>query len=578
MIEQLARSGKKDSQVPQAWSGMNMFRDHQLRYDDANRLHTYDNFRGNLADILRAGRRAGVPVILSTVASNLKDCAPFASLHAAKLTDVQKTEWENYFGEGTAFETNGEFQAALGAYAKAASLDSEYAELAYRVGRCHLALTNKAQALKDFETARDYDALGFRADSRINGIIKDAAAADKNVSLVDAVEILGRASANGICGQELFYEHVHLDFAGNYLLARAFADAAEKTLPPAIAARKKGEWAGEEICERALGVSPWDRYRLWEMNYSRVSEPPFTEQLNDVPRAKMYMAKLDELRGGMTGPAAEESRTMYAAALKSQPEDYFLHENFSQFLDGIGDLTHAVEEQKRVCELLPCYPASFYKAGLLLLREGNTMAAANCFSNAMALRDDYIPALNELALIEANQGKTNEAETFFARALKLNPGYVDTYFNSGFIAQVEGHLDEAIARYQTAAKIQPNGPAAYFCQAVMEAAQHHRDEAINYFHAALTMYPIFWQAHYLLGEELAAGNNVNEATEEFAAVVRSRPDFARGHLYLGVSLARQGKFDEAMKEFQTTLQLDPGNEAAKKYIGQVQAVKAQNKG
>ena len=60
-----------------------MFKDHQLRYDDPNRLRAYENFKQNLNDILRAGQDAGVPVILSTVGSNLKDCAPFASLHAS---------------------------------------------------------------------------------------------------------------------------------------------------------------------------------------------------------------------------------------------------------------------------------------------------------------------------------------------------------------------------------------------------------------------------------------------------------------------------------------------------------------
>lgn len=578
MIEESARKSRKAAATPQAWSGMNMFRDHQLRYDDANRLRTYENFRGNLVDILRAGRSAGVPVVLSTVGSNLKDCAPFASLHALKLTNAQKTEWDNYFGEGTAFETNQDYPSALSVYAKAAALDPEFAELQFRMGRCQLALTNATQALHGFEMARDYDALAFRADTRINQIIKDAANADKNVTLVDAATILDHASPNGISGQELFYEHVHLDFEGNYLLARAFADAVEKSLPPAIAAKKKGSWASEEMCERSLAVSPWDRCRLWEMNYSRVSEPPFTEQLNDAARARMYMAKLNELRGSLTGAAADNSRAMYAAAVKATPEDTLLHENFSQFLDGIGDLPHAIDEQKLACELLPCFPAPFYKTGLLQMRAGNDSAAATCFSNALALRDDYVPALNELALIKANSGRTNEAEILFARALKLNPGYVDTYFNFGFVEQMEGRLDDAIAQYQTAAKIQPDGPAVYFSQAVIEDAQHHRDNAINYFHAAVTMFPIFWQAHYLLGVEFAAQNKIDDAAGEFMAVVRSRPDFARGHLYLGVAFARQGKLDDAMKEFQTVLRLDPGNELVKQYIGQVNAAKAQNKG
>ncbi len=39
--------------------------------------------------------------------------------------------------------------------------------------------------------------------------------------LVDAEQLLGKKSSNGITGNELVYEHVHLNSTGNYLLARA---------------------------------------------------------------------------------------------------------------------------------------------------------------------------------------------------------------------------------------------------------------------------------------------------------------------------------------------------------------------
>ncbi len=105
----------------------------------------------------------------------------------------------------------------------------------------------------------------------------------------------------------MFYEHVHLNFAGNYLLGLALAKQAAKLLPQSILAQGKAEWASAELCDQRLSVSPWDRFRIWENNYSRVSEPPFTAQLNDVPRAQFYMAKLKELNSQMTGDASQVS-------------------------------------------------------------------------------------------------------------------------------------------------------------------------------------------------------------------------------------------------------------------------------
>src|SRR5208337_911758 len=253
------------SSTPQTWSGLNMFKEHQLRYDDPNRLRAYENFKRNLNDILRAGQAAGVPVILSTVGSNLKDCAPFGSLHSAGLNSIQQSQWDSLFQEGIGLESSGDFPDALKEYERAAAIDPQYAELHFRSGRCQLALTNFEQALSHFASARDDDALAFRADSRINRIIEDEAEAKEHqgVYFLDALQALAQTSPAKIPGNELFYEHVHLNFDGNYLLARAFAEQTLKLLPKSVLAQGKSEWASAELCDRRLAVSPWDRFRVW---------------------------------------------------------------------------------------------------------------------------------------------------------------------------------------------------------------------------------------------------------------------------------------------------------------------------
>jgi tetratricopeptide (TPR) repeat protein len=578
LMEALVSRFRGNSSAPKSWGGMRMFKEHQLQFDDPGRLRAYENFRGNLRDILRAGQKAGVPIILSTVASNLKDCAPFASAHGVVFDENQKFAWDKNYGEGAALETTGFHREALGFYAKAAEIDSRFAELYFRSGRCHVALTNLDQARRDFELARDYDTLAFRADTRVNAITKEAAAtAGKGVYLVDAAEVLAQDSRDGIPGSELFYEHVHLNFDGNYLLARAFADQVAKLLPSSITARSKGNWATAEFCDNRLAVSPWDRYRVWQANFSRVSEPPFTEQLNDVPRAQMYMAKLKELNSEMTPDASAKARAMYQEALALAPLDTSLHGNYAQFLDGIGDLPQAVQEQQRVCELLPLFPAPFHRLGQLLVRQGKTTEAAKCFSRALALRDDYVPALNELGLILANQQKTAEAAMCFTNALRMNPGYVEAHLNLGFLEQSEGRLQQAMTCYRNAADLQPNGPAEHFNHGVIFAVEHKRSDAINFFQAAVWMNPAFWQARYLLGVELAAEEKVEDARAQFLEVVRLRPDFAKAHMNLGVALAKQGKLDDALKEFQATLQLNPTNKSAQQNMDTIQAVKNRKK-
>jgi tetratricopeptide (TPR) repeat protein len=573
LLESVMQRWGAHSATPKTWSGLNMFKDHQVRCDDPDRLRAYENFKKNLADIVRQGRSAGVPILLSTVGSNLKDCAPFASLHAAALGETQKTECDRLLQDGITLETAGDYPKAWEQFARAAALDSQYAELQFRMGSCDLAMTNDDRAQREFELARDDDTLAFRADTRINDIIKNAANAQtgKGVYFLDAARVLAEKSPDGISGNELFYEHVHLNFAGNYLLGRAFAEQTAKLLPKAILAHDQGEWASADVCDRRLAVSPWDRCRLWEANFSRVSEPPFTGQLNDVPRARFYMAKLKELGAQLNSEAREQSRMLYQDALARAPGDYVLHQNFAQFLSQIGDLPEAVKQEQQFSDLLPQTPVGPFKIGSLLVREGDISGAEKYFSRTLALRGDYVPALDEMGVIFANQDKTAQAAKCFGDALRINPGFVQVCLDWGFMEQGEGNLAAALAHYRQAADLQPDGPAAYFYQGIVLGTQHQGKDSLSRFQAAVWMNPQFWQAHYLLGIDLAEENKIDEAQAQFSQVVSLRPDFGKAHLNYAVAMAKQGKLEEALKEFQVTLRLDPANKNAQKNLEAVQA-------
>src|SRR5207302_4083181 len=63
-----------------AWSGMEMFLNSRVDPTDPKKKKVYDSFRRNLNDIVDAGLSCGAGVLVSSVAVNLKDCPPFASI------------------------------------------------------------------------------------------------------------------------------------------------------------------------------------------------------------------------------------------------------------------------------------------------------------------------------------------------------------------------------------------------------------------------------------------------------------------------------------------------------------------
>ena len=100
LLDAMVRSLRIHPEAPKKWGGMEMFAKNRLGYDDPARLRAYVNFNRNLEDILRAAHQAEVPVILSTVGVNLKDCAPFVSIHATGLDPNQESAWNQFYAQG----------------------------------------------------------------------------------------------------------------------------------------------------------------------------------------------------------------------------------------------------------------------------------------------------------------------------------------------------------------------------------------------------------------------------------------------------------------------------------------------
>ncbi|HOY57621.1 MAG TPA: tetratricopeptide repeat protein, partial [Verrucomicrobiota bacterium] len=264
LLANLPRLWREHSPDRSEWQGMEMFIEHQLRQDDPRMARVYAHFERNLADIVEIGRARGVKLVVSTVASNLRDCPPFSSMHRPGLTANQIEEWGCLYQRGVDAEAKGKHAEAVDAFDAAGRIDDHFAELQFRWARCCLALGRQAEARQRFALARDADALRFRVDSRINDLIRNTATDRERdgVFLVDAEELLSRQSPEGLLGEELLYEHVHLNFHGNYALARILAEQVARVLPDSRTGDTdpRQPWLSETECARHLAWTDSSRY------------------------------------------------------------------------------------------------------------------------------------------------------------------------------------------------------------------------------------------------------------------------------------------------------------------------------
>jgi len=319
-----------DSGQPRGeWRGMEMFLDKQVRADSPRMQPAYENFANNLREIVSAAQASGAHVLLSTIATNLRDSAPFGSLHRAGLAPDALKSWSALVQHGADLEMSQSFAEALKLYNSAAQIDDQYAELAFRIARCESALGDYAAAKDHYTRARDLDTLRFRADSRINEIIRETAkASGRDAVLLDTDSLFASESRNEVIGSELLYDHVHLTPLASYLLAASVFEQVVRTLPQEA---KKGSQSAEPLsqleCERLLAFTWHDRARVAAEMADRMQRPPFTKQLNHAEQLHTLL-----LRAAGPAESPQETFAQYQWAIAQFPSDLTLHYKFGFFL------------------------------------------------------------------------------------------------------------------------------------------------------------------------------------------------------------------------------------------------------
>ncbi|HEV2208927.1 MAG TPA: tetratricopeptide repeat protein [Verrucomicrobiae bacterium] len=524
------------------WGGMEMFAGNRVAPHAPRRERVYRNFQRNLSDILEAGLDSGAKIILNTVAVNLKDCPPFASAPATTLSPQDHVAFETLASQANALSANGEFARAAETYGRAAQINPESAAVQFDWANCLLRATNALAAREHYHSACDLDALPFRTDDRINQIIAQSAKEHPPgaLRLCDTASLLSTNNPAGVCGQESFYEHVHLNFDGNYRLARIWAEQLERLWPEwtnrSTAGVPDQSWASQVTCERRLALTDWNRYNVLAEVQRRFEQPPLSAQPNNRDRLAALTADLAGLQQRLTPQAAESARALYLDAVQRWPDDYRLKENFADFLQAIHEYPAAAAQWRQVGALIPQDHLSDFELGRLA-----------------ALQDNF-----------------SEAQAHLTQALAIRPNFSEAWLELGKVHAAQTNYDLALSAYRQGMKFRPDDYRLKYFSGLALSKLHRPAEAISDYRDAVRLNPGFWKAHFELGGQLGLAGQFTEAKAELEQAVRLNPGFAPSHLNLGVALMKLGRTAAAESEFRETLRLEPGNRTALQALGQLQ--------
>ena len=408
------------------WGGMAMFANNAVSGDDPRLEGVYRNYEANLRDIVTIAQAAGAKTLLCTVASNLKDCSPLLSVHRTGLTGLELTQWGHAFKRGSIEWLLGDSDRARNDLLEAERIDPQYADCAFMLGSLDLGAGRLEEARHHLVDAEHWDALRFRPDPRINEVVREVAReGGPSVSLIDLAAVMGSdPDSKGVpSGEEQFFEHVHLNWEGNFEVARMLAQATEQALyGPAT---RIGPMMSSAECAAALGHTEHERMNVLQKVEGIVQNPPFTNRITYCEDMATLARDLAKARNDHGDP--EKTRTAKRVVEESAARDPMnanLARIESDIDEDLGDLEGALAQSRRAQDLQPLSYALMADEAIKLSRLGRYGLAEDLLNRAAS----KCPP-RDLAL--------------------MAPAFADIYVRTSRFAEGRRYLDSEIAQRPT---------------------------------------------------------------------------------------------------------------------------------
>lgn len=378
-----------------------MVRDQTILYNSESYKLGLEQFDGNLNDILGMCKENNIPVIISTLSSNLKDQSPFVSLESDKLL-------------------------------KASDIYSEAV----------LKISDTTEALKLFRYAKDLDGLRFRAPSKINEIII-AQAKKFNYPIVQIDSIFNSNSPQGITGNNLMTDHLHPTFEGYKLIGKSYFDVMTKNnFLPKIQQENIDKSELDSLANSEAYISKLDsvvaNYRILVLK----NDWPFSE-----PKSVVYMLKLFNQKNLIDSIAVKvlDNRYSWERAHREAAEYYLRNNDYVEF---VKELTILINQYPFVKE--------YYSFGVEQLLFAKRFDDVYPFLKKGQIRFPSAFFSKWLGIIDLSKEKIESAISYLNKSLNYTRNDAQVYYNLAGAYSKKKMFAEAMNAIENCLTLNPN--------------------------------------------------------------------------------------------------------------------------
>ena len=376
-----------------------------------------EQFKWNMTDILRMAKANHVPVILGTLACNLKDQYPFISIRA-----------------------NG--------YPPA---DSVFME-----AKAELAKGNSRAADSLFRFAKDLDALRFRAPSALNDEI--VALGNKfGDPVVNVDSAFDAASPDHIVGDNLMVDHLHPTLQGQELIGRLYYNEMEKIgWLPRTTPLDLSNWKQDSITVANFPFANLDsvigEYRIKVLK----DDWPYIDPGKAVPFSELLhpVNYTDSLAYRIVVDGTD-----WVTVHKLAAEHYAIQDKYNQFVNVMN-------------VMIAQYPylLDYYDYAITVLLHAGYYDDADRY--LLKRNDIKATAFTEkwLGIIDLSRKRIQEAGAHLTASLKYNDDDAQVWYDLSGVYINEKNFPLALHAINRALSLQPQFPGARALQAELQSA------------------------------------------------------------------------------------------------------------
>lgn len=224
------------------------------------------------------------------------------------------------------------------------------------------------------------------------------------------------------------------------------------------------------------------------------------------------------------------SETLFTRTLHVTQKNYFVENNFCNYLEKKNRLDEAAAQCQSAIEHEPTLAAAYNTYGTVLMKQNKAAEAKRNFDRTLELDPTYTLARANLVVLAAGQGDIDAARDNLSKAIAVD---ANSFFDAARLVD------------------------AYSSVAVAAMRQKRHAAAEEFFKRALEITPNNLDFRRNLALALHLQGKSAEAVKTLEDVIRQNPNFPEAHNTLGLIYAEQNRRQEAIAQFQRALQINP---------------------